>query len=179
MRKRLAGAALSAVMVIGGAAFAQQQGQRTPNADGTQPAPREGKRFGGRHGREGGEMRRGGRMGHGGIGMLRGLNLTEAQQQQVRTIMEKYHAQNKPQMEEARNLMMQKRQGTLDAAGEARLKQMHEQFRASAQATHKAMQAELVALLTPEQKAILEQRRQQEVQRLRERLQEVESQRYN
>ena len=83
----------------------------------------------------------------------RGPNLTDAQKQQMKALHEKYRQQDGPQREEAMKLMQQKRAGTLDAAGEARLQEFHKSFMAQSE----ARRAEFDAILTPEQKAKMEQ----------------------
>src|SRR6476661_7347700 len=80
---------------------------------------------GGRHGGFGKGMR-GGR---GMMGELRGIALTDAQKEQLRTI----HEANKPDqatMEEMKSLMEARRSGTLTDAQKDRMKILHEQSRA-------------------------------------------------
>ena len=128
-------------------AFAQQatttQGG-TGDAGNTQQTERMGKRRGeGRH-------MRGGRRGVGGIGFLRKLNLTEAQQQQVRAIEEEYALSTKPQRDEMHQLFQVRRQGgTLTTEQETRARELRQQLGESA----KAMRERVSAILTPEQRA--------------------------
>lgn len=119
----------------------------------------EGK-FGGRHGERG--------MGHGrGMGMmLHGLDLTDAQKTQIQSIM----AANKPSQQgrdEMRTLMMAKRNGVLTTDQQTRLTAL----RSEAQAKGQAFRDQILAVLTPEQKATLEQRKQEMQQRMQERKQ--------
>jgi Spy/CpxP family protein refolding chaperone len=120
-----------------------------------QPAtqiPTEGQ---GRMGRgEGRGFRRGPRPGRGfGPGMVRELNLTDDQKQQVRTIVQQSFADNKATREELRQLGEKRRQGTLTAAEETRARTLHQQMRAAMKDTH----AKIAGLLTPEQKTKAEE----------------------
>jgi Spy/CpxP family protein refolding chaperone len=144
-KKMLKGATLglSALLLMGGAMFAQEQAQPAPGADAPQ-----GRQFG-----RGGKMGRQGRHGRHQLGrVFRELNLTDAQKEQLKALRQ----QSAPQREEARKLMQQKRAGTLDANGQARL----EQLKAQAKATKEANRAAFLAILTPEQKAQIEQFKQ-------------------
>ena len=155
-KNKLSGAtlALSALLAIGGAAFAQDKSAPAPNADKPQ-----GREFG----RGGKEFGRGGPQGrgrHGKHGMMRALhqlNLTDAQKEQLRGLRQ----QAAPQSEEARQLLQQKRAGALDAAGQARLEQLRKEFKAN----QEARRNQLLAILTPEQKAQLEQMKAQRKER--------------
>jgi Spy/CpxP family protein refolding chaperone len=145
LRKMLRGATLglSALLVMGGLGVAQEQGKPAPGADAPQ----------GREFRRGGKMGRHGRHGRHQMGrVFRELNLTDAQKEQLQALRQ----QSAPQREEARQLLQQKRAGTLDANGQARL----EQLKAQAKATKEANRAAFLAILTPEQKAQLEQFKQ-------------------
>lgn len=120
-----------------------------------------------RHGRGDSFGRHGGR---GGFG-LRGIDLTDAQREQLRQI----HEANKPseaQMTEMRTLHEAKRNGTLTADQEARLKAIREEGRQKAE----SVRAQVMNLLTPEQKAQLEQRKQEMKQR-RDQMREQRKQR--
>ena len=85
--------------------------------------------------------------------MLRQLDLTEAQQQQSRNIVENYLAAIKPQREELMKLREQKEQGAesgdLHSRAQALRTQIHE--------STKNMRAQLLTILTPEQRARLDQ----------------------
>ncbi|MDQ3651230.1 MAG: Spy/CpxP family protein refolding chaperone [Acidobacteriota bacterium] len=137
-------------------AFAQQapatQGGTGDAGDNTQQTERMGKRRGeGRH-------MRGGRRGGGGMGFLKKLNLTEAQQQQVRAIEEEYALSTKPQRDEMHQLFQVRRQGgTLTTEQETRARELRQQFGESA----KAMRERVTAILTPEQRAEAERMMQE------------------
>ncbi len=131
---------LSALLVMGGAMFAQEQGKPAPQG-------REFKR------ERGGETRGKGKHGrHQMSRVMRELNLTDAQKEQLKALRQ----QNAPNREEARKLIQAKRAGTLDATGQARL----EQLKAQGKANKEAHRSQLLAILTPEQKAQLEQFKQ-------------------
>ena len=141
LRKTLTGVvlALGLVLSFGVAAFAQQ--------------PQSGDAQQQRQGREG--RRRGGPRGE-DFGMMRGLrelNLTEAQQQQARTIFERVNANIKPQREQLIQLREQYEAGNAPADAQERAKALRAQIHESA----KAMRAELLGILTPEQRTKLEQ----------------------
>lgn len=141
LRKNLMGVglALGLVLICGAAAFAQQpQGQETQRQQG-----------------ERGERRRGGPRGE-GFGMMRGLrelNLSDAQQQQARAIFERFAANIKPQREQLMQLREQYKDGNAPADAEQKAKALREQIHAS----EKAMQTELLGILTPEQRTQFEQ----------------------
>ena len=97
--------------------------------------------------------RRGGRGDMGVMRMLRELDLTEAQQQQARSLVENYLAAIKPQREELFRLREQKEQGANEADLHDRAKALREQIRESA----KNMRTQLLAILTPDQRAKLDQ----------------------
>jgi Spy/CpxP family protein refolding chaperone len=113
---------------------------------------------------------RGDRRGPGGPGFeLRGLNLTDAQKEQIKQI---YEA-NKPSqalMDEMRTLHEAHRAGTLTVDQQARMKALRDEGRQKAESVH----AQVLAVLTAEQKAQLEQRRQEMRQRMEERRKEMQ-----
>lgn len=112
--------------------------------------------FGGR--REGGPR--------GMMRMLRGIELTDAQKTQVKTIMES----NKPDqstMDEMRTLFTAKRDGTITTEQQERLQTLKQQGREKAEAIH----SQILAVLTSEQRQQLEQRKQEMRQRMKERRQ--------
>lgn len=117
---------------------------------------RRGDGFGGGKGMRGGK--------HGGDRMmlrgLRQLNLTDAQKEQIKTI----HESNKPNQalfEEMRGLMLKRRDGSITEQEQNRVKEIRTQMRASAEQTHNAV----LAVLTAEQRAQLEQLKQQKRER--------------
>jgi Spy/CpxP family protein refolding chaperone len=141
---------LAALAVFSLAAMAQDTTPATPGspAPGTK-GPHRG--FGGPEGRRGPGGRDGMMMGE-----LRDINLTDAQKQQIHTIMEN----NKPdqtQMEQMRTLMDAKRNGTLTADQEAQLKT----FRQERMAKGKQIHDQIMAVLTPEQVQQVEQHKKE------------------
>lgn len=133
-----------------------QASSETPSADANKAEKHERKGFGkrgGKFGRHGGR----GMMGRhgGGMGMLRGIELTEAQKEQIKAIRQA----NKPS-EETMAFMRSLREtrkagGTITEDQKAQLKQMRDARREKAQAIH----TQIMGILTPEQKAQLEARK--------------------
>lgn len=105
---------------------------------------------------------------HGGMmRIMHGLNLTDAQKAQIHSIMEA----NKPDQsvrDERKTLFEAKRSGTLTAEQQARLVMLREQAKAKRQSVHQ----QIMAVLTPEQKAQIEQKKQEMKQRREERRQQ-------
>jgi Spy/CpxP family protein refolding chaperone len=143
--KTIAVAAISAVALAAPIALAQTGGQKGPAQGGWQGRRGEGDHFGG--------------------GMFRGLNLTDDQKAKLQQIRQSYEQTMKPLREQLRAKRQELRQAesgtTFDealatqklteaAAIEAKL--MGQEFR---------QRQEMLAVLTPDQKAQLEQRRQQ------------------
>lgn len=127
----------------------------------------EGRGKGMRHGRAGR---------HGGFQGLRGLELTDAQKEQVRAIRES----NKPDaavMEEMRAVRESRKAGTeLTAAQKERLSALREQFATK----RKAMHEQILGVLTAEQRTQLETRKTEMKQRheqMKQRFQERKLQR--
>ena len=91
----------------------------------------------------------------GGFGGLRQLNLTDAQKQQARTIIQSNRANTNTTAarEELAKLRSQRRDGTLTPEGMARAKELRKQFQESRQ----GVRNQLNGILTPEQKAKLEE----------------------
>jgi Spy/CpxP family protein refolding chaperone len=105
----------------------------------------------------------GGRMGQFGRGGLFGIELTDAQKEQIRKI----HWANVPDkaaIEELRTLMKAKWEGTLTDAQKARIDALKAEAMTKAKTTHE----QILAVLTPEQKAQLEQRKQEMKQHMTE-----------
>lgn len=153
-----------AVVALSSFVMAQDNRTTTTPQDNTQKTERrEGRRGFGK--RDGGGMHRGGR--DFGMRGLRELNLTDAQKEQIRTIMESKRANmeaRQTQHEEVRQIMEAKRSGTITADQQARLKALHQQRKAEMRQTHE----QILAILTPEQKAQLEQLKQERKQRREE-----------
>ena len=168
------------------------------SAQETTPAPKEGdkkvekpeRRGFGRHGgfgRMGGKF--GGRMGrmggmHGGMGMrggpmgrmggLLGITLTDAQKEQIKAI----HEANKPSqetMDQMKAFMEARRAGTLTDAQKEQMKQFREARRTKMESVH----AQVLAILTPEQKAQIETRKAEMRQRMEERRLRMQERRMN
>jgi protein CpxP len=126
--------------------------QDTPQKDQTQkqekPEGRRGMHKMGEFG-QGGEHR-------GGMFGLRSLDLTDAQKQQIKAIMET----NRPDqatMDEMRTLSQAKRDGSITADQQARLTQLRTDMRTHRELVHQ----QVLAILTPEQKQQLEQKQQE------------------
>jgi protein CpxP len=124
----------------------------------TEPTKRERKFENRGEGFRGGKGMHGGK--HGGdrmmMGALRRLNLTDAQKAQVKTILEG-NKPNQTQFGEMRSLMQKKRDGSITEQEQSRLREIRTQQKANADQTHNA----ILAILTDEQKAQLEQLKQQ------------------
>src|SRR6266581_1176492 len=133
-------------LAFGAVAFAQQTSPQTQNPT---PGAQQRQGFGQMGGRR--AMRRRGMMG--GFGALRQLNLTDAQKQQARTIIQGNIASTKASREELAKLRSQRREGTLTPEGMARAKELRKQFHESRQ----GVRNQLAGILTPEQKAKLEE----------------------
>lgn len=90
---------------------------------------------------------------------LRRLNLTDAQRQQVGAIVERFRTNTASQREELRQLHEQRQQvgDELTAEQRERARALHEQIRQAGE----SMNAEILAVLTPEQRAQLDQMREQ------------------
>lgn len=145
-----AGLTLGLAMAFGTLAFAQTTTPPRPDS-GAPQQHRGGERGMGKHHGRMGEGREG-REGMGQMRLLRELDLTDAQKQQARAIMERYAASTKTQREEMRGLREQKEQGTLTADAKAKAKAARMQLAES----NKNMHSELLAILTPEQRAKFE-----------------------
>jgi Spy/CpxP family protein refolding chaperone len=109
--------------------------------------------------------RRGGPGMHRGMN-FRGLNLTDAQKLQIQSIM----AANKPSQEgreEIRSLQMAKRAGLLTTAQQERLTAIQ----AARQEKGRGVHEQILGILTPEQKAQIDQRKKQMQDRIQQRKQ--------
>ncbi|OLE53399.1 MAG: hypothetical protein AUG51_13285 [Acidobacteria bacterium 13_1_20CM_3_53_8] len=107
--------------------------------------------------------RRHGRGEHAGAEMgfmrhaLRELNLTDAQRQQVHSIVERFMTSTKAQRDELRQLHEQRGQnGTFTPEQQERARQLHQQMMEA----NKSMNDEIIATLTPEQRTQLDQIRE-------------------
>jgi Spy/CpxP family protein refolding chaperone len=154
-----------AVGVVGLSTFVSaQETTKTAPKDGTQTQERQLHKGFGDHG---GGFR--GEHGGGPMGMLRGITLTDAQKEQIHTILES-NRPDKAAMEELHTLMQAKRDGTITAEQQDRLKTLRDQAREKGQSVHQ----QIVAILTPEQLAQVEKNKQEMKQRFEERRQQRE-----
>ena len=132
----------------------------------------EGRGFGGREfglGEFGGKHGGHGKMGGKAMRMLHGIELTEVQKTQLRSIFEA----NKPtpeSMTEIRTLATAKRDGTITAEQQERLTVLKQQGKEKAQ----SVKAQIEAILTLEQKAQIETKKAEIKLRMQERRQQRE-----
>jgi Spy/CpxP family protein refolding chaperone len=89
----------------------------------------------------------------GGLRGFRQLNLTDQQRQQAHSIRQSFAQSMQSQRQELRQLMEQRRTGTLTADNQARAEELRRQLRQGRQ----NMRTQLSTLLTTEQKAKLEE----------------------
>jgi len=143
LRKKVTVSALILSLgACGATAMAQQSQSTAPGASTQQPEP--GARGARRRGRIGRQR------------ALAEMNLTDAQKQQVRTIIQTQAQNTKPQREELRQLMQQWRTGTLTPEGQARAKELRGHLMESGRGVHTQMQN----VLTAEQKVKLKEMRE-------------------
>ena len=118
----------------------------------------------GRRGRMDGERRGAGMMG-GRMGMsFEKLNLTDAQKQKIQAIQDSASSAreaNKSQFEEFGKLMRLKREGLLTNEQGTRLTALQVQMQTQMKSSMDKMQADILAVLTPDQRTLLEQSRMQ------------------
>ncbi|HEV2912806.1 MAG TPA: Spy/CpxP family protein refolding chaperone [Pyrinomonadaceae bacterium] len=147
MRTKLRGAGLvpglMLLFVLSMPVFAQQSGTTGDDRAGD---AQQGERGPGR-----GRYR--GRGDRGFMRLLRELDLTEAQAEQARTIIENHKAAIEPQRQELFRLREQREQGADQADLQPRAQALREQIHESA----KNMRAQLLSILTPDQRAKLDQ----------------------
>jgi Spy/CpxP family protein refolding chaperone len=149
------GLTLGLVLAFSAIAFAQQPTTQAPQ-EGLQQQERMERR-----GKHRGMGKKGDRI----LRLMEQLNLTEAQQQQLRAIEERFAANSKPRREELRRLHESNPSGTLSAEAEARLQALRAEMRQAMRSRHE----EMLAILSPEQRAQLEQLVQERKARRRER----------
>ena len=150
--------------VFAGAALAQDTTTTSPKQDNTEKSDKFQRR-GGRMGR-GGEGFRGGMHRDGGpFAMLRGIELTDAQKAQIKTILDS----NRPDqaaLDQMKSLREARKGGTqLTADQKAQLKATRQAQAAKMKSVHE----QILNVLTAEQKAQLDQRRLQMEQRRQQR----------
>jgi Spy/CpxP family protein refolding chaperone len=161
-RSSLPSILLAAGLIAGTAvlAFAQEDGPAPPGwtQDGV---GRRGERAGRRAGKARQRMARRHRMDLRG---LRGqLDLTDAQRRQLRALRQNAHGANKDERAELRRLRRQ--EDTLTPEQQARAQALHEQLRANGEARRQ----QFLSVLTPEQRAQLEQQKSEMRERREER----------
>jgi Spy/CpxP family protein refolding chaperone len=160
-KNKLFSALTMAFAVVAFSTFAMAQETTKTDSDNIQK--REWRKGGKRDG-FGKGFRRGGRGGF--MRDLRGIELSDAQKQQIRTIMES----NRPDqatMEEMKTLHQAKREGTLTADQQERMKVLRQQAREKGGALHQ----QILAVLTPEQLQQVEKNKLEMKQRREERKQ--------
>ena len=148
-----------AIGIVGFSTFTLAQDSRS-----TTPAPESGDRHA--HGQWNHDKGGRGGYGRGGdmMGMLHDLDLTDAQKTQIHSLLEA----NKPDqatMEEMHTLGKAKHDGTLTTEQEARLNTLWSQSKEKRQAVHQ----QILAVLTPDQIAKLEQKKQERQQQRQQR----------
>jgi Spy/CpxP family protein refolding chaperone len=143
LRNKLTGAGLTLglVFTFSAASFAQQPFPQ----DNGQPQ---------REGRRGGRPDGPGKRGRGGIlRIMHQLNLTDAQQQQLRAIQERFETNTKTQREELRKIHESNQGETLSADTQARVQALRAEMNKAMKATHE----EMLGVLTPDQRTQFEQ----------------------
>ncbi len=112
-----------------------------------------------------GKERRGGRRGGFGMRGLHGLDLTDAQKEQIRGIMETARTANEPLRQEMRTIMQKRRNGEeLTEADRARLGELKTQMKQTMEQNRNT----ILGLLTPEQRQKLETMKQEKQKRREE-----------
>lgn len=150
-----------AVAAFGVVAMAQTP-QNQPPKQGMGKPDMPGMNRGQRDGRRPGMMRRG--MRRGGLMSFDRLNLTDAQKQRIQAIQASARSSreaNKAQFEEMGNLMRLKREGLLTTEQGTRLTALQAQTQTQMKANAEKMQADILAVLTPDQKTLLDQMKNQ------------------
>jgi Spy/CpxP family protein refolding chaperone len=149
-------AALGAAVLIGVGASALHAQTTTPAP---QPGASAGQQGGPQDGqRRGDGMRRGGRAGQAGRALFRGIDLSDAQRTQIRTIHEKYATQRKALW-------------TPQRGAEGRRQRPDSATRVQLQGLMERQTAELRGVLTPAQQATFDQNRAQLRERAQARMQ--------
>jgi len=154
LRKNLLGIS-GIILAFGMVAFAQQPQTPTTTPDGALKRERLERR----ERREGlaGRREHGGREGFGhrgpGLGNFRGIELTEAQREQIRAITQRRLEGTKAHREELFKLREKRIAGTFSTDDEARAKALQQEMRAAME----GIRAETASVLTVEQKARIEE----------------------
>ena len=163
-----------AIAIIGFNTFATAQDTTDQDKESVERSERKG-RFAkeGKRGKRGKRGRRGMRRDRGLQRMLSKLDLTDSQKSQIETIRGTQRTGNQPTREEAKSLMMKRRDGSITEAEKTRLGDIKNEMRNSAEQTKNT----ILALLTPEQTQKLEQMKAERKQRMEERRQMREQRR--
>jgi Spy/CpxP family protein refolding chaperone len=175
-KRKLISAATSALAIVAFTTFASAQDTTTTTKenDSTQKQEMRERRGGRGFGMRTGKEMRGGK--HGGDKMmlraLGQLNLSDAQKEQIRGMSETFKASTQIQREELRSLGMKKRDGIITADEQTRLKEIRTQLKASGEQMHNSV----LAVLTAEQRAQLEQTKEEMKKRKMERRQNRQNQ---
>ena len=150
-------------------AFSSLASAQTTTAPQQDNVQKQEKREGRGYGRRGDKGMHGGKHRGGKSGMrgLRGINLTDAQKEQVRGIMEAKRTSGKTNHEEFRSLREAKRAGTLTTDQQQRLQTLKSEMKQNAEQTR----AQVLAILTPEQRTQFEQRKEEMQKKRQERRQ--------
>lgn len=173
LRKNLLGIS-GIILTLGMVAFAQQS-QTPPTAqDGTLQRERLERREKLR-GRLEGMRRHGGREGLGlrgpGVGKgMRGIDLTDAQREQIRSITQRRLESTKVQREELFKLREKRIAGTFSADDESRAKALHQEIRTAMD----GVRAETAGVLTSEQKSRIEELQKERKARHEQRMKDRE-----
>jgi protein CpxP len=165
LKRKIISGVISAFAVVSFTTFVSAQDTDKSQQDSTQKQERRERRNGGK--RDG--MGRGFRNGRGGGKMMRGfreLNLTDAQKEQIRTIMEA-NKPDKSSFEAIRPLMEAKRNGTITAEQQSQL----DAFKAQRKQNAENVRNQVLAVLTTEQRAQLEKSKEQWKEKRQERKQ--------
>jgi Spy/CpxP family protein refolding chaperone len=163
LKRKIISAIISTFAIVAFTSFVSAQDANKTQQDSTQKQEKRQRGDGMKRGF--GKGMRGGR----GGGLMRGfeqLNLTDAQKEQIHSILEA----NKPDpktFEELRPLMEAKRNGTITAEQEATLKAHREQMKQK----HDQVKQQILGVLTTEQKAQLEKMKEEWKQKREERKQ--------
>jgi Spy/CpxP family protein refolding chaperone len=157
----------SAVVLGSAAAVASAQDQTPAVKEKTEKAGKLDRKGFGRHGGFDKGMRRGG-----GFAGLRGIELTDAQKEQIRQI----HESNRPDqsaVEEMRSIMQATRGGTATDAQKARAAELRQQMQAKRESVHQ----QVLGVLTAEQRQQIEARKAEMQKRMDERRQKRQQRR--
>lgn len=142
----LSGLALSLALGFSAPVFAQGPQTQAPERDGGERGEHRRGDRGPRHrGKRGGDM--------GFLRILRQLDLTEAQATQARAIIENHLEATKSQREELMSLREQREQNPAQADVSSRARELRQQLKESS----KNMRAQLLTILTPDQRARFDQ----------------------